>query len=126
MGIFERISRIVRSEVTAARGKAGDAFEEFDLPGGERKRRAPKGPGPPPGPPPAQQAPVDPIALAHFRLEVPEGSDFATVKKAYRKVMRRYHPDRHGTDPDKSKMANEVAAGLTEAYETLEKHLLGD
>ena len=122
MGIFERISRIVRSEVTAARGKAGDAFEEFDLPGGERKRRAPKGPGPPP----AQQAPADPIARAYARLEVPEGSDFPTVKKAYRKVMRRYHPDRHGTDPDTSKMANEVAAGLTEAYETLEKHLLGD
>jgi len=37
--------------------------------------------------------------------------------------MKRYHPDRHSSDPDKVRIANEVAAALTDAYDTLEKHL---
>ena len=138
MGIFDRISRIVRAEITAARRKAGGAWEDRSTPGSSgapnragrpsettesargRDPQAGAGPGPKPGRPP-----TDPIARSYARLEVAAGSDLSAVKKGYRAVMRRYHPDRHGTDPEKARIANEVAAALTDAYDTLTAHLQG-
>lgn len=76
-----------------------------------------------PPPPPPRPRTGDPIARAYAALEVPPGSDFETVRKAYRTMMRKYHPDRHASSPEKQKAANEVAQKLTEAYETLEKRL---
>jgi DnaJ-domain-containing protein 1 len=66
---------------------------------------------------------ADPIAKAYAALEVPNGSDFETVRKAYRTLMRKYHPDRHTATPDKQKAANELAQKLTDAYKTLERRL---
>jgi DnaJ-class molecular chaperone len=65
----------------------------------------------------------DPVRQAYAALEVPYGSDFATVRKAYRLLMRKYHPDHHTGSADKQKAANELAAKLTDAYKTLEKRL---
>jgi hypothetical protein len=67
--------------------------------------------------------PGDPIARAYAALEVPPGSNFETVRKAYRNLMRKYHPDRHTTTPEKQKAANELAQKLTASYDILEKHL---
>ena len=66
---------------------------------------------------------VDPVAKAYAALEVPAGSDFETVRKAYRNLMRKYHPDRHAATPEKQKAANELAQKLTESYRLLEKRL---
>ena len=66
---------------------------------------------------------VDPITRAYASLEVKPGSDFDTVRKAYRGMMRKYHPDRHTSSPEKQKAANELAQKLTDAYKTLERHL---
>jgi hypothetical protein len=65
----------------------------------------------------------DAVTRAYAALEVPPGSDFDTVRKAYRNLMRKYHPDRHATAPDKQKAANELAQKLTESYKLLEKRL---
>lgn len=96
----------------------------------ERRRRAKErgeAPKSPPraesAPPPRPSGPVNEVARAYAALEVPAGSDFATVRKAYRTMMRKYHPDRHTATPDKQKAANEVAQRLTEAYKLLEKRL---
>jgi DnaJ-domain-containing protein 1 len=67
--------------------------------------------------------PVDPIARAYAALEVPPGSDFEAVRKQYRALMRKYHPDRHTASPEKQKAANELAQKLTDAYKTLERRL---
>jgi DnaJ-domain-containing protein 1 len=67
--------------------------------------------------------PGDPVAKAYAALEVPPGSNFETVRKAYRNLMRKYHPDRHTASPEKQKAANELAQKLTASYEILEKHL---
>ena len=69
------------------------------------------------------RVPVDPIARAYASLEVKPGSDFDTVKRAYRNMMRKYHPDRHASTPEKQKAANELAQKLTDAYRTLERYL---
>ena len=63
------------------------------------------------------------IHKAYASLEVVAGSDFETVRKSYRALMRKYHPDHHTESPEKQKAANEVAQRLTEAYKLLEKTL---
>ncbi len=89
-------------------------------------RAATPAPAPPRAPaaaPAPWSPPGDPIAKAYAALEVPPGSNFETVRKAYRNLMRKYHPDRHTTSPEKQKAANELAQKLTASYDILEKHL---
>jgi len=74
-------------------------------------------------PPRRPAAPPDEVRQAYAALEVPYGSDFATVRKSYRALMRKYHPDRHTQSPDKQKTANELAQKLTLSYKLLEKKL---
>jgi DnaJ-domain-containing protein 1 len=73
--------------------------------------------------PSAPRDPGDPVRKAYAALEVPYGADFDAVKKSYRALMRKYHPDRHTGSPDKQKAAHELTTKLTDAYHTLEKHL---
>jgi DnaJ-domain-containing protein 1 len=63
------------------------------------------------------------LKKAYAALEVPQGADFETVRKAYRQLMRKYHPDHHTSTPEKQRAANEVAQRLTESYKLLEKTL---
>jgi len=63
------------------------------------------------------------IRKAYAALEIPAGSDFETVRHAYRRLMRKYHPDLHTGRPDKQKAATDLTQRLTEAYKTLDKHL---
>lgn len=63
------------------------------------------------------------IRQAYARLEVPFGSDMPTVRASYRNLMRRYHPDRHASDPERERIATEIAQRLTVAYDLLVKHL---
>jgi DnaJ-domain-containing protein 1 len=78
---------------------------------------------PPPRTPPRTAAGDDAIRKAYAALEVPAGSDFETVRKSYRRLMRKYHPDLHASTPDKSRAATDLTQRLTQAYKTLEKHL---
>ncbi len=63
------------------------------------------------------------VQKAYAALEVPPGSDFQAVRKAYRALMRKYHPDHHTQTAEKQRAANEVAQRLTDAYKILEKKL---
>jgi DnaJ-domain-containing protein 1 len=99
------------------RRRARDEVEEAIR--GGRPRSAP----PPPRTPPRTAAGDDAIRKAYAALEVPAGSDFETVRKSYRRLMRKYHPDLHGGSPDKSRAATDLTQRLTQAYKTLEKHL---
>lgn len=63
------------------------------------------------------------VQKAYATLEVPAGADFETVRKSYRALMRKYHPDHHTQSPEKQRAANERAQRLTDAYKFLEKRL---
>jgi DnaJ-domain-containing protein 1 len=60
---------------------------------------------------------------AYANLEIPPGSDFEAVRKAYRTLMRKYHPDLHNDRPENQKAANELTQKLTDSYKLLEKKL---
>ena len=72
---------------------------------------------------PRKPSPEDEVRRAYAALEVPVGSNFDTVRKSYRTLMRKYHPDHHTGSPEKQKVATELAQKLTEAYATLERRL---
>lgn len=63
------------------------------------------------------------VAAARLRwfatLEVPPGTPPEEVRRAYRRLMRQYHPDRFAGDPDKLRAATEITRKLTEAYNGL-------
>lgn len=68
--------------------------------------------------------PVPPDVVRAYRaLEVPVGSDRTTVKKGYRRVMKKYHQDRFATDPDKRDVASEVSKRLNDACERVLAYL---
>lgn len=103
----------------------------------EEARRAGPAPGPGPRPPPSSSSssssagggprmPLrhnDKIAKYYKVLDLPYGADFEQVKAAYRKLMKKYHPDLHGSTPQKQKAANELTVQVTQAYNELEIHL---
>lgn len=55
----------------------------------------------------------------YANLELPYGADLDQVKKAYRRLMRQYHPDRHQEDPARRKLATQLSQKLTVAYNEL-------
>ena len=66
-------------------------------------------------------SPDDELRRAYAALEVPFACDFATVRKSYRLLMRKYHPDRHAGSPEKQKAATELAQKLSAAYQLIEQ-----
>jgi DnaJ-class molecular chaperone len=59
------------------------------------------------------------LAGYYANLEIPYGSDQETVRAAWKQMMKKYHPDLHGEDPEKRRIAGELTAELTHAYQAL-------
>ena len=38
-------------------------------------------------------------------------------------MMKKYHPDRHAQDPEKRRIADDLTAELTQAFQELERRL---
>jgi DnaJ-domain-containing protein 1 len=118
------LNEVTDAELEAEMERRRRAREEVD----EATRRPRPGPTPyrerfRPEPPRRTAAGDEAIRQAYANLEVPPGADFDTVRKAYRRLMRKYHPDLHASSPDQQKTANDLAQRLTNAYKLLEKHL---
>jgi hypothetical protein len=54
-------------------------------------------------------------------LEVPAGSNFEEIKKSYKNLMKKYHPDNFHHNESKRKTAEELCQKLNEAYQYFEK-----
>ena len=65
------------------------------------------------------------IAKYYKTLDLPYGAELDEVKKAYRLLMRKYHPDMHRGSEKKLKAATELSMQVTAAYKGLEKHIKG-
>ena len=131
MSIPSRFLRLLRAEVNHRLGKSGRSeYRPYDHPegsasdsggaawedvgnsnvGGSRTRAA-------------SAAGVDPTLAAHYRaLELPYGADLGSVRAAYKRLMKLYHPDRY-QDPEKRATATEVVKRLNAAYGELVRHL---
>lgn len=65
------------------------------------------------------------LARLYAQLECPVGADLDTVRKQYRTLMRKYHPDVHSGDAAKQRVATELSQRLTSAYNELRRSLSG-
>jgi len=126
-GRFSGLSDTELQEELERRRKAREEVDDLlnRRPGSVSGRRAASERGETHRAPPPRPLSNDALQLkrAYAVLEVPEGSSFEVVRRAYRDLMRKYHPDHHVGSPEKQKAANEVAQKLTEAYKVLEKQL---
>lgn len=63
----------------------------------------------------------DKLAAYYANLEVPYGSDLNTVKAAWKRLLKKCHPDLYANDPHKKEIATKLASKLNEAYREIEK-----
>lgn len=57
-------------------------------------------------------------------LEIEYGANFNSIKKAYKKLLKKYHPDLFQSKPEKLKSAQEVTRQINEAYTYFERKFL--
>lgn len=111
MSLTRRLQRIARAHLGALRGDPVEGSGEGSLGDGAiSSERA------------EAQVPPD-VAEAYRALEVPVGSDWETVKKGYRRVMKQYHQDRFDNDEEKREIAGTVSKRLNRAYQRIEDYL---
>lgn len=133
MSLTDRLFNAAKAELKDAAKKLKDATGELinDRPGAdlnddklfeERLRAAGIDPNEKSSPEPRSHESPD-IQRFYANLELPIGATLEEVKAAYRRLMRRYHPDRHHNDPQKAEMAKQLSQQLRVAYEGLLKHL---
>jgi len=120
MGIPSRLLRVVKSYVNSWLGRSLHDFETGDAPWPDEEDAGDHGsagrarPG----------RPLDArLQRCYSRLEIPPGSDLATVRRAWKEMMMRYHPDRYGNEPEKIETATRLCQELTEAYLELSRYL---
>ncbi len=64
---------------------------------------------------------ADPEAKYYEALEIKKGASAEEIKQAYRQVMKKYHPDKFASDPEKQKYAEQLAQKINDAYDYLKK-----
>lgn len=68
----------------------------------------------------AHQSPLDKqLHQWYANLELEPDASLDDVKASYKRLMKKYHPDKHADDPDRHKAATELAQSLTNAYQSL-------
>ncbi len=117
---WTRVIQLIRAHMRP------DSSGQLPVDSGHGRQRQTRAHGPGHGGPQAAATVqgVDPeLAELYSNLEVPYGSNLATVRKAWKRLLRKYHPDLHSKDPEKRKIADELAQRLNGAYEQLRKRL---
>ncbi len=59
----------------------------------------------------------------YANLEVAPGASFEEVRRAHRRMIRRYHPDRFGSDPEKQRLATEITQRLNDSFRRIRDFL---
>ena len=114
--------RQLKREREAAEAKAREAAEKAARERGRERRQERKRTAPPPRYTATQEKRLRDL---YAQLEVPFGAPFEEVKKSFRRLMRKYHPDLHVNDPKRHATATQLSMALTQAYQELERHLVG-
>lgn len=143
MSVFSRLQRLARAQILDLTEKtrelvktsrpsqdlSDDELEEEILK--RRRERAARRAGASPEPSEADIAtkPKDArspqeqqLAQYYANLELPVTASTDDVRRAYKEMMKKYHPDKHAGDPARHKAATELAQSLTRAYRALLEH----
>jgi hypothetical protein len=66
-----------------------------------------------------RRPPDESLRQDYANLEVPFGSDIETVRRSYKSLMLKYHPDKHAGDPEKQRLALEITKKVNESFERI-------
>lgn len=102
-----------------------DAWEELDAflnegkSGGDEERRYERGRD---NYRSREKPETDNLKKDYANLEVPFGSSFLEVKKSYKKLLRKYHPDKFANNPNKLKIATEITKKINESFARIREY----
>ncbi len=66
------------------------------------------------------EPPADESLRQDFKnLEVPFGADIETVRRSYKALILRYHPDKFASDPERQRVALEITKKINESFERI-------
>lgn len=110
MDLLRRLWHLARAQVGTGKASGWEGPAP-DFSGSQRFRQEP---------PPA----IDPqLAQYYANLEIPYGADLETARRAWKRLLKKCHPDLHTKDPEKKRVADELSARLTQAFQELERAL---
>ncbi len=123
---FARVERVIRTllkpdaepdrrRTDRIYSEAWEELEEYLRTGESRDRTADRGSAGGPGSAGADTG-SRAAAQDYRNLELEPGADFKTVKRAYRRLMRTYHPDRYADDPERQRVATQISAKLNASF----------
>jgi DnaJ-domain-containing protein 1 len=69
--------------------------------------------------------PPESLRRDYGNLEVPFAAPPEEVQNAYRRLMRKYHPDRFSLDPEKQQLATEITKRLNESFQNIRRYEKG-
>ncbi|MFW5688102.1 MAG: J domain-containing protein [Spirochaetota bacterium] len=140
MDIFDRLGNLIRAIIDdeEAGSSSGASFRDPDEAAAweelERYMKSEAGDagfaggatGPDPFARSAGSSMPDSLRRDFRNLEVPVGAPMEDVRKAYKRLVTSYHPDRHSSDPDKLRTATEITKKLNQSYQRIRLYYEGD
>ena len=97
-------------DMRAAWEELNEYLEEDELPAGDRDSSGSRYRDP------FLDREREPLRQDYANLEVPFAAPFAEVRRSYKLLMQRYHPDRNADDAEKLRVANEIAKKINASY----------
>lgn len=109
MSVFDRIFKIAKSQWSPTfSSQKPNNWQEFKK---EFESR------------PAQKSPPSKEELYRANLEVEKGASLAEIRKSYKRLLRKYHPDLYHNDESRKKLAVDITTQLNEAMNYFEKNI---
>ena len=70
----------------------------------------------------APRPPNESLRQDYANLEVPFGASIEEVRRSYKTLILKYHPDKHAGDPDKQRVALEITKKINASFERIRAH----
>ncbi len=116
MDMLDRLGRLLRTLVPDDEIYAtydpdlASAWEELDAYLDEAQTR-----------PRRESVKTSPLEEAYTVLELPPGATMEQARENYKRLLRKYHPDRFAGRPEKQRAATEVTQAVIGAYRTIRR-----
>ena len=68
---------------------------------------------------PGERSSPPSLVQDYANLELQLGASFENVRNSYKRLLKKYHPDRFANDPEKQKLATEITQKLNQSYQNI-------
>jgi DnaJ-domain-containing protein 1 len=69
-----------------------------------------------------RSGPPDELRADYRNLEIPFGSSFDEVRKAYKNLLVEYHPDKHSSSAEKLRIATEITKKINASFQRIKRY----